>query len=58
MWALHAFHTALANYFGNLRYGYGATLSVVLVGVGILLSLAYLHFFNFRRLAAEPPIEN
>lgn len=58
VWALHAFHSALSNYFGNFRYGYGATLSVVLVIIGITLSLFYLRFFNFRRLVADPPIEN
>ncbi|MGQ4807844.1 hypothetical protein NKDENANG_01206 [Candidatus Entotheonellaceae bacterium PAL068K] len=57
-WALHAFHMALSNYFGNLRYGYGATLAVVLVLVGVALSLLYLRFFNFKELVAEPLIEN
>jgi inositol-phosphate transport system permease protein len=58
VWALHAFHTALSNYFGNFRYGYGATLSVVLVALGIGLSLLYLRLFHFRRLVAAPPIGN
>lgn len=57
-WALNAFHVALSNYFGNLRYGYGATLAVVLVIVGIALSLIYLRFFNFKKLVAEPLVEN
>lgn len=57
-WALNAFHVALSNYFGNLRYGYGATLAVVLVTIGIVLSLIYLRFFNFKKLVAEPLIEN
>lgn len=57
-WALNAFHTALNNYFGNLRYGYGATLAVVLVILGIGLSLVYLRFFKFKELIAEPLIEN
>ncbi|MHA1524436.1 MAG: carbohydrate ABC transporter permease, partial [Alphaproteobacteria bacterium] len=38
VWALNAYHTALSNYFGNLRYGFGATLAVVLVVVGIAMS--------------------
>lgn len=58
VWALYAFHSALSNYFGNFRYGYGATLSVVLVILGIALSLLYLRFFNFRKLVIDPPIEN
>ena len=57
-WALNAYHTALSNYFGNLRYGFGATLAVVLVVVGILLSLFYLRLFDFKKLVAEPAIEN
>ncbi len=57
-WALNAYHTALSNYFGNLRYGMGATLAVVLVVVGIALSLLYLRLFDFKKLVAEPPIEN
>jgi len=57
-WALNAYHTALSNYFGNLRYGFGATLAVVLVVVGIALSLFYLRLFDFKKLVAEPQIEN
>jgi inositol-phosphate transport system permease protein len=57
-WALNAYHTALSNYFGNLRYGMGATLAVVLVVAGIVLSLLYLRLFDFKKLVAEPPIEN
>ena len=56
-WSLHAFHTALASYFGNLRYGFGAALAVVLVVLGVALALLYLRSFNFRRLVAEPRIE-
>ncbi len=58
VWALYAFHSALSNYFGNFRYGYGATLAVVLVVLGIVLSMFYLRIFNFRKLVADPPIEN
>ena len=46
------------NYYGNLRYGFGATLAVVLVAVGIALSLLYLRLFDFKKLVAEPLIEN
>ncbi|MBL6928387.1 MAG: ABC transporter permease subunit [Rhodospirillales bacterium] len=58
VWALNAYHTALSNYFGNLRYGFGATLAVMLVGVGIAMSLLYLRLFDFKKLVAEPQIEN
>nr|MDP6619495.1 sugar ABC transporter permease [Nitrospinota bacterium] len=58
VWALHAYHTALSNYFGNLRYGYGSTLAVVLVLVGVALGLVYLRLFNFKTLLSDPPIEN
>jgi|TARA_B100001971_G_scaffold209402_1_gene232928 inositol-phosphate transport system permease protein len=58
VWALNAYHTALSNYYGNLRYGFGATLAVVLVAVGIMLSLLYLRLFDFKKLVAEPQIEN
>ena len=42
----------------NLRYGFGATLAVVLVVVGVALSLVYLRLFDFKKLVAEPLIEN
>lgn len=58
VWALHAFHTALSNYWGNLRYGFGATLAVVLVVIGITASLLYLKFFKFNELVSEPKIED
>ena len=56
-WALYAFHTALSSYFGDLRYGYGAALAIVLVVIGVAVSLLYLRLFDFKRLVAEPPIE-
>ena len=58
VWALHAYHTAMSNYFGNLRYGYGSTLAVVLVLAGIFLALFYLRIFKFKALISNPPIEN
>lgn len=58
VWALNAYHTALSNYYGNLRYGFGATLAVVLVVVGIVMSLFYLRIFDFKKLVADPQIEN
>lgn len=57
VWALAAFHSALNNYAGNLQYGYGAALALVLVVVGVVLSLAYLKLFDFRTLVAPPRIE-
>ncbi len=57
VWALAAYNTALNSYTGNLQYGMGATLAVVLVVVGILVSLAYLRLFNFAALVERPRIE-
>lgn len=57
VWSLYAFHSALFNYFGNLRYGFGAALAVVLVAIGITASLLYLRFFKFGELVREPLIE-
>jgi inositol-phosphate transport system permease protein len=58
VWALATYHTALNNYAGNLEYGYGAAMALVLVIVGVLLSLLYLRLFNYRALVAKPLIEN
>ncbi|MCL6269382.1 sugar ABC transporter permease [Sansalvadorimonas sp. 2012CJ34-2] len=57
VWALSAFHQALANYGGNLQYGYGAALALVLVIIGIIASVGYLRVFNFKELVARPRIE-
>ena len=57
VWALATYHTALSNYAGNLEYGYGAAMALVLVVVGIVLSLVYLRLFNYRALIAKPLIE-
>ncbi|MFO7274964.1 MAG: sugar ABC transporter permease [Bacillota bacterium] len=57
VWALYAFHTALSNYFGNAQYGLGAALATVLVVIGLVASVLYLRFFNFRQLTQRPRIE-
>jgi len=57
VWALSAYHTALDNYWGNLQYGYGAALALVLVLVGVIMSLIYLRFFRFNELVKTPRIE-
>jgi inositol-phosphate transport system permease protein len=57
VWALAAFHQALANYSGHLQYGYGAAMALVLVVVGIILALLYLRVFNYGTLLARPLIE-
>lgn len=57
VWALAIYHTALNNYAGNLQYGYGAAMALILVVIGIVLSLVYLRLFNYRALVARPPIE-
>lgn len=58
VWALAAYHTALNNYGGNLQYGLGAAYALVLVVIGIVTSLLYLRFFNFRELVSKPRIEH
>ena len=57
VWALSAYHSALDNYWGNLQYGYGAALALVLVVVGVIMSLIYLRFFRFNELVKPPRIE-
>ncbi|WP_309083536.1 sugar ABC transporter permease [Chelativorans sp.] len=57
IWSLAIYHTALNNYAGNLQYGYGAAMALVLVVIGIVLSLIYLRVFNYRALVAKPRIE-
>ncbi len=57
VWALHAYHRALSNYFGNVQFGYGAALAAVLVVIGIIASVVYLRVFKFEELVAEPKIE-
>ena len=58
VWSLEAYFTALNNYAGNLQYGYGASMALVLVVVGIFLSLLYLRVFKFNELVVKPRIEN
>ncbi|MBX4870419.1 carbohydrate ABC transporter permease [Rhizobium bangladeshense] len=58
VWALAAYHTALRNYAGNLEYGLGAAMALVLVVIGVTLSLLYLRVFNYRTLVAKPLIED
>ncbi|MGF1684588.1 sugar ABC transporter permease [Photobacterium makurazakiensis] len=57
VWALRAFRTALSNYAGNLQYGYGAALAMVLVAIGIVMSIVYLKMFGFKKMVAKPRIE-
>jgi inositol-phosphate transport system permease protein len=57
VWALAAYHTALSNYTGNLEYGLGAALAIVLVVIGLIASTAYLRLFNFATLVPPPRIE-
>jgi inositol-phosphate transport system permease protein len=58
VWSLAAYHTALNNYAGNLEYGYGAAMALLLVIIGIVAALAYLRIFNYRTLIAKPLIEH
>lgn len=58
VWSLAVYHTALNTYSGNLQYGYGSAMALVLVALGIVLSLGYLRLFDFARLVGRPRIEN
>lgn len=57
VWALQAFNTALNNYTGNLEYGMGAAMALILVIVGFALSILYLRVFKFDELVNKPRIE-
>lgn len=57
VWALHAYHTALSNYFGNTEFGFGSALAAVLVFIGIIASVIYLRVFRFNEMIAEPKVE-
>ncbi len=57
VWALTTYLTALSNYSGNLQYGLGTAMALVLVTVGIILALIYLRVFNYNALVAKPLIE-
>ncbi|MGH2499825.1 MAG: carbohydrate ABC transporter permease [Micromonosporaceae bacterium] len=57
VWSLWAFHTALANYYGNLEFGYGAAMAAILVLLGLGVSLLLLRLFRFGQLVAEPRVE-
>jgi inositol-phosphate transport system permease protein len=58
VWSLAAYHTALNNYFGNLEYGYGSAMALILVVIGIVLALIYLRVFNYATLVSKPLIEH
>nr|WP_245612689.1 sugar ABC transporter permease [Kosmotoga pacifica] len=53
VWALYTYHNA----FENFRFGFGASLSLVLVIIGLVASLIYLKVFKFREMIQEPRIE-
>ena len=57
VWALSAYHNALNNYWGNLQYGYGAALALILVIIGVIMSFIFLKLFRFNDLIKQPRIE-
>ncbi|AJY47470.1 carbohydrate ABC transporter permease [Martelella endophytica] len=57
VWSLSAFKTALFNYTGNLQYGLGAAMALVLVVIGLVASIFYLRLFKFNELLTKPRIE-
>ncbi|WP_198650462.1 carbohydrate ABC transporter permease [Saccharospirillum mangrovi] len=57
VWSLEAFRTALLNYSGNLQYGMGAAMALVLVAGGLVVSIFFLRLFRFNDLVEKPRIE-
>lgn len=57
VWALYAYDLAFRQYGGISYFGYGASLAVFLVIIGIIASVLYLKLFRFRELMLEPKIE-
>lgn len=57
VWALYAYDLAFRQYGGTAYFGYGASLAVFLVIIGIIASVTYLKVFRFRELMIEPKIE-
>lgn len=57
VWSLEAYFTALSNYSGNLQYGLGAAMALLLVIIGISLSFLYMRVFRFNELVSPPKIE-
>ena len=53
VWALYTYHNA----FENFRFGFGASLSLILVIIGLVASLIYLKIFKFKEMVQEPRIE-
>lgn len=57
VWALWAYHRALNNYWGNLQWGFGSALAVILVIIGAVAAFVYMRFFQFNELVQEPRID-
>jgi len=57
LWALNAYHNALANYWGNIDFGYGSAMFTILVIVGGIASVIYLRVFRFSEMIVEPKVE-
>jgi len=57
VWALWAYHNALNNYYGNFQWGFGASLSAVLVLFGVGFCYVYMRFFKFKELVKRPQID-
>jgi len=53
VWSLYAYHTAFNRY----RYGYGASLTTILIVVNIVLLLVVLRAFGLRRMIGRGKIE-
>jgi inositol-phosphate transport system permease protein len=57
VWALWSYHRALNNYWGNLQWGFGSALAVILVIIGAVAAFIYMRFFQFDQLVQEPRID-
>lgn len=57
VWSLYAYNLAFGGYFANYEFGYGATLSLVLVLLGAVASVVYWRVFRFRDMMTDPKIE-
>ena len=53
VWSLYAYHTAFNQY----RYGYGATLTTILIVINITLLFLVLRFFGLKRMVQRGKIE-
>ncbi len=54
VWSLHAYHRA----FSSLRFGYGASIALILVAFATILTVIMLRLFGFKRLMEPAKVGN